>query len=488
MNITREKRIIRFIENKYDNANVTKYIEFLLSQVNSFGEIPNYPAIHSKIKDILFNGSSAILTEIYITLLNDNIIRLNGTTLIINCYSVSFLTKAEDELRFNNKRPYKKQVEGQQEFSKIMNSWAKISYKVNLDQNNINASISELILGVKCPRYFLPYLTGKRLTEEEINSLSPEELLKEEARRNLSKECILLLLSYMAICNYNGIIPYFNIYSVSNYLIEKVFDSGTKNLSTLYLCHNKLLELGFVRNCSEGLQIVNYANSFGKNKNYVVIPHIIFKRQFKKMHIGSMRLFFEWVFMLNNGECSNKNLGAKKKIYFRAFTTEWNTVSEKEKYKSILSWLRKRCKAEVKDLICPDDDFTKLNEIFNITINEKGILCISIRENYYISKRYERKLRMTFDAVHRFKRKAEYIRKILLSCTFKYTEHDLSSFTQILRNERNNIIRYIIMNLEIIYKTKKEYNGKPIENLPAYLAAIYRKYKSVGHLQWNPEL
>lgn len=489
MNITREKRILRFIKSKYNNTNIIRYFEFLLPKVSPVGEIPNYAAIHNSLKDILFNGSSAILLEVYMTLLNDNIIKLVGNTLVINCYSLSFLSKAEDELRFNNTRPYKKSIEGQQELSETMNSWSKVSYKVSLNQNNINAAISELILGVKCPRYFLPYLTGKPLTQDEINSLSPGELIKEEARRNLSKECIMLLLSYMAICNYNGIIPYFNIYSVSIYLIDKVFEANTKNLSTLYLCHSKLLELGFVEYCPEGLKIANYTDSFGRNKNYVIIPHIIFKKQFKKMHIGSMRLFFEWIFMLNNGEDGNKNLGANKKIYFRAYTTEWNTVGEKERYRSILAWLRKRCKAEVKDLICSEDEFTDLCEIFNITINNKGILCISIRENYYISKRYERKLRMTFDAVDRFKRKAEYIRKLLLSCcTFKYTEHDLSSFTQILRNERNNVIRYIIKNLEIIYKTKKEYNGKPIDDLPGYLAAIYRKYKSLGHLEWNPGL
>lgn len=490
MNITRDKRILRYINKKYGNGSIYKYFEYLLPLASCSGKINNYFSIHSSLKDILYNGSATELSETYILLLNDGLIKLSGTTLIINCYSLSVLSQLEDELRFNSTRPYRKQMEGQQELSDILKPWNNVSNKVGIDPNEINASISERILGVKCPRYFLPYLSGKPLKSDEINSLAPDALLNEEARRNLTDECIMLLIAYLAICKGDGVIYDFNTYAVSKYIIDNVFDGKTKCLSTMYLCHDRLIELGFVRSISDGgLEIVNYKESFGKNKNYVVIPYVVFKRKFKKLRIGSKRLFFEWIFMLNNGEDGNQNIGAKKKIYYRAYTTEWNTPKEKEKYKSVLVWLRKRCRAEIKDLICSEDDFTDLNQIFNITINNTGSLCISIRENYYISKRYERKLRMSFDAVDRFKRKSEYIRKMLLShCTFTFTDHDLSSFTQILKHESNHVIKYILKNLEIIYKTKKEFKGKPINSLPGYLAAIYNKYKSVGNLEWNPEV
>ena len=340
MNITRDKRILRFIKNKYDNPSIQKYIEFLLPRVSAGGEILNYFSIHNQLKDILFNGSSAELTDIYIRLLNDGIMKLAGTTLILNCYSSSFLSLAEDELRFNSTRQYRKQLEGQQELAVVFDKWDKAIQKVDIDPKQISAAMSELLLGVKCPRYFLPYLAGKLLSQEELQSLSPSELSAEEARRNLSKECIMLLVSYFAICNHDGVIPYFNIHSVSQYLIEKVFEGNTKCLSTLYLCHNQLLELGFVQVVPDGLLISHYAEAFGKSKNYVIIPHVVFKRHFKRLHIGSMRLFFEWIFMLNNGEDGNRNHGAGKKIYYRAYTTDWNTPGEKKKYKSVLAWLR----------------------------------------------------------------------------------------------------------------------------------------------------
>ncbi|WP_010247090.1 hypothetical protein, partial [Acetivibrio cellulolyticus] len=308
---------------------------------------------------------------------------------------------------------------------------------------------------------------------------------------NIAKEIIRYLCGIMGQTNTNGdIFDYNKRQSIKK--IKELFEDGEETISerTCYDVHAKLKAMGILE---EGihpvrktpyLRIVGYKEAF--EDGYIVVPFAVFQKAFKTLETGSIKLFFDTLYKLNNGEDpgnkKNPNPGKDKVVQFKAYLTEKDRKDEgrKKKYAVNQLWLKRKSKTEILNFILGKDNSENggLRHFFDISINrETGVVFLKIKDQYFVTKKHSKKLRDYIDPLERYKKKAELIDEILKTCAFKYNDKDRRAFVDILHRERKRVIKMLLNALDLDYRRRSERNGKPIKSLGAYMYWLYGTYK-----------
>ncbi len=213
----------------------------------------------------------------------------------------------------------------------------------------------------------------------------------------------------------------------------------------------------------------------------MIIPYAIFRRIFKRLETGSIKLFFDFVFKLNNGEDKKSNPGKDKPVFFTAFTTKYDTIADRKKHNHTFKWLKKRCKSEVLNLLFGGEENLALEQffIFNKKDLRKGKVQVFIRPEYYVSKAAVGKFEKVYDPLERYKKKAGIIQEFVSTyCTFKYSVDDIRDFVGVLKKESRRVIELLIGTLEVDAKTRRQKNWRGIGSLGAYLRWLHENYKN----------
>lgn len=476
MKLKKKDRIIKYL---YDNGyqqELIVYVTALLEICNS-GVIENYVTrYHSDIVKNFFSDDRGSYNQIYLKLLQDEIIKMQGLDLNILLW--------DDDVFYRHKynmprRKYSGSIlKDQQSISDILEKYSKAinPEKIKNIEPVQKVTITDLdevkvkydwakIQGIKIPRNLSHLFIGN----------SETELAKEEMRH---------MCGLLSQCDADGYINDFRE-SYSFQLMLTLFDDNSVSVSTCYDVHRKLRNKGVIilenQNGVPCLRINGYKEGFGKNKNYVIVPYAVFQKAFKECETGSIRIFFDQIFKLNNGEDKGGYKGKDKVVYFKAFNTKLDTGEDKQRYYKTLRWLRKRCKSEVMQLLIGDENHAALKTFFNFTLNSKnadrGVIEVRIKEQYFVSKKNAEKTRIYLDPLERYKKKADVIDEILASCTMKCSIKDKRDFVRTLKHSTRREIELLITTLEIDYRTRRQKNWKEIKSLGAYLKWLYDQYR-----------
>jgi hypothetical protein len=99
---------------------------------------------------------------------------------------------------------------------------------------------------------------------------------------------------------------------------------------------------------------------------------VLFKKAFKSLEKGSIKIFFELVFRLNNGEDDKGRVNEERKVPFKVFATRMDNEQDKRDYKkTCVAWLRCRCRAELIRLVLGSAASPALTQFFNIDKDTK---------------------------------------------------------------------------------------------------------------------
>lgn len=479
MKLKKKDRIIKYLFDRGYSRELILYVTALLEVCNN-GSIKNYALkYHKDIINNYFNNDRSIFNEIYLTLLRDEIIKMEGLDLNILIWNDDHYYR----LRYNiPRRKYSKSIlQDQQSIGNLLDEFSKAvaSHKGDAADPTKKITINNLeevkvkydwvkIQGIKIPR---------NLSSLFIGNQDGGTLTKEEMRH---------MCGLLSQCDANGDIVDFRE-SYSFQLMLSLFDDNSVSVSTCYDVHRKLRDKGVISleiHSQKGvpcLRINGYREGFGKNKNYVIVPYAVFQKYFKDCETSSIKVFFDWIFKLNNGDDKGGNKGKDKVIYLKAFTTKLDTRTDKQKYYEFCRWVKKRCRSEIKKLLVGDGEHDALQNFFDFTLNSKnasrGVIEIRIKEQYYISKKNAERTRMYLDPLDRYKKKAAIIEEVLASCTMKCSIKDKRDFVRILRSASRREIELLIATLEIDFRNRQQRRWKEIRSLGAYLKWLYDQYR-----------
>lgn len=506
MRLKKKDQVLKFAKAKGYNEDQLKFLSYHLDICRD-GWINDYVSKLPSISSKIFPEEPSKCFSIYPSLVEDKVLVLiRAKDLHILWWDLDFLHVAGYDNKQARKRKYTKDpIKNQQsivefiqlKYAKYLPAPSEPPKIKNLE--GCKVTMSYLLEGVKIPSNIFVLFSGLPMTDKDLKEIKknlkdtddPEEIkaiLKNQAYiRNLNKEDKRLLYGYCSVCNTRGIINDFKVSDVIEKLRE-IFDDGTIAESTVHECHKKLKRIGIVRELTQlrtgqtTLEICNY-NNFGKGNRYVILPYAVFKRAFKKLQAAGMKLFFEWVFRLNNGEGDNKTgSGKDKALYFKAARSDFDTPKQKKEFQDNCRWLRKRCRSEIQKVIMGDADFKALQEFFDIGLNNNnkhyGYIEVRIKQDYFIGKKQAERLKAALDPLERYQDKAEYIKGVLKDyCRFDYTEEDLKSFTRTLHRAGKKVIFRMLRTLDIIIRDKEEFNKTPVKCKGAYLNKLYDVYR-----------
>lgn len=495
MRLKKKDRIIKYLLDRSYNHELILYVTALLDVCNN-GLIKNYALkYHTDIINNYFNGDRTIFNDIYLTLLRDEIIKMEGLDLNILIWNDDHYYR----LRYNlPRRKYSKSIlQNQQSIGNLLEEFSKTiaSHKANAADPSKKITINNLeeikvkydwvkIQGIKIPRSLSPLFIGNQVGNT---------LTKEEIRH---------MCGLLSQCDSDGyIIDFKESYSFQSMI--SLFDDNSVSVSTCYDVNRKLRNKGIITledHPQKGipcLRINGYKEGFGKGKNYVIVPYAVFQKCFKDCETSSIKVFFDWIFKLNNGEDKGGHKGKDKVIYLKAFTTKLDTRTDRQRYYEFCRWVKKRCKSEIKKLLVGDGEHDALQNFFDFTLNSKnasrGVIEIRIKEQYFISKKNAERTRMYLDPLVRYKNKAAIIEEVLSSCTMKCSIKDKRDFVRILRSASRREIELLITTLEIDFRNRQQRRWKEIRSLGAYLKWLYDQYRQgdraiiYGKLSGDPE-
>jgi len=441
---------------------------------------------NSIIRDI-FGMDNARYLEAYMSLRKEDIVELKGLDLIILAWDDAHLYSLKLSLP---KRKYSRNVLHEQmeiwrycrNLEKTPESPERVLEPHRMEKPEVKW---DKIMGVKFPRSLSHLLTGKSQSHE---GRTEEEIIA-AGDKSVSKEMVRYICGLAAQCDSNGEIRDFNrLYAINR--MQELFDCGTMKTSTCYDVHKKLLDMGIIEEYVKPatgepcLRISGYAEGFGKGRNYVVIPYAVFRAVFKETEIGAIRLFFDWVFKLNNGEDGKGGTDRNKAVLFKAFATGLDTGRDRAKYQGTLQWLKKRCRSEIFGLV------RQLKKYFDINIHNRsyGILSARIKKEYFVSKRSAARLEEVLDPLKRYRRKAEVIKEILARFAFKYAVDDLRAFVRVLRKAKKRVIEALFGALDTEMREREEKGWKEIKHPGRYLAWMYSRYREGGRAALKSKL
>lgn len=494
--LKKKDRIIKYLYERGYQEVLIFYVTALM-EVCDNGCIKNYAIkYHSDIVKNLFNDNRNSYNEIYLKLLQDEIIKMEGLDLRILLWDDDVFYR----IRYNlPRRKYSRSIhQDQQSISDMLD---KLTSAINPERIKAADPLKKVVInnldevkvkydwakiqGIKIPRSLLHLFIG--------NQDGDTYLTKEEMRHTCG------LLSQL---DSNGYIVDFRE-SYSFQLMLDLFDDNSVSISTCYDVHRKLRSKGVItleNHPQKGvpcLRINGYKEGFGKDKNYVIVPYAVFQKYFKECETSSIKLFFDWIFKLNNGDDKGGYKGKDKVIRLKAFTTKLDTRADKQKYYEFLRRHKKRCKSEVRKLLVGDGEHDALQNFFDFDLNpqnaSRGVIDIRIKEQYFVSKKNAERTRLYLDPLERYKKKAAIIEEVLMSCTMKCSIKDKRDFVRILKSASRREIELLLTTLEIDNRNRQQRHWKEIRSLGAYLKWLYEQYRQgdrtiiYGKLHGDPE-
>lgn len=491
MRLSKKQRIINYAVNNGYNETTLKYLSLLID-ISKNGMIDRYiTEKHVEIIKNCFGNDATKASEAYILLVKDKIIESKGITLYILAWDDEHLYCLNHNLP---KRKYSKSVIREQTSIVDNNTLKDVieasGYSRSVPEPDTKGNITgeikidwNKLIGIKFSREFAGLLTGEPLSSEGKSRLTPEQIIKEEEKRNLSKEERRYLLGLMSQCNSEGkIYDYNQLFSITK--MQELFDDGTLAVSTCYDVHKKLIAKGIIEEYTYKngiytcLKLIGYEDGYGKGRNYVVIPYAVFQKIFKQLKTKSIKLFFKFIFMLNNGE-DKKNPGINKKVYFKVRSTTKDTTQDKVSFNNKLRWLNCRCNSEIEDAVYGNKNNLALQQFFDIENDgrKNGMILIKIKDKYFVAKNTVKRIVRIFDPLERYAKRAKLIREILeKNCSFIYSSEDVRSFVIIFKKECRRVIELLIRTLDIDIKNRRQNGWGEVRSLGAYMHSLYKKY------------
>lgn len=482
---------------------VTKLLFTKMIEESENGFLKNYTVFESKYVELLYYGNFTKYYESFLELQNiKKFIILDRTedTLYIKLFSNKHYNNCLIDIK-NKKRKYvKNPVLDKQGILNIMSTgkYGKIMSEAlaRIETDNITYATKQN--GFKLPFSLMSYLKGEPLPIQNVNSLvkfNKEFLILEEQRRNLSKEDKRAYCACIAFSDSNGIIEDYNINSLVE-SINREFGEGAFSKSTMYDVIPKLLKLNLLEEFTNNktgckcLRVVNYKECFQNKERYVIIPNIVLTKVFKNLESAAICLFFDFLFLLNNGEdTSNKYVGQSKAIYFKIAKLDTDSPESKLNFEQQQAWLKKRYPGELRTLLwgdISDSEFLSLAEYFHFNCVQDTVLQVRIRREYFVSKQAEKLKKLL---LLKGKNKIRYasIEETLKEHEIDYNSGDLISYIKIFKGASIKVIKTIFEQLADRITGGRQ-NGLPeIENPPAYVHTLYKNYKE-GYPTKSPGL
>lgn len=477
MRLSRKQRIINYCMEKGFTENAMKLLNAIL-EITDNGIIDGYALkYHERVIREAFKGESGHYFNAYRELAGSKIIEIKGIHLVILAWDYNHLFALNSNLP---RRKYAKDpIRGQLQLDGMIRKNERKHELLDKAEDKLNITCNwQKLMGVIIPRSLAPYLTGRSYSK---NPDTIDNMIRNNDAMDLDKEEIRRYIALIAQCVDGDIHYYHQAHSIR--LMKELFGDATVSESTCYDVDRKLLEKGLISIFDDGegykrLRINGYKDGFGKGKNYVAVPYAVFQEDFKLLEIGAIKMFFDFIFGLNNGENDGRKIGAGKQIRRKIFSTPYDTQEDKKKCKWLQAWLRRRCNDEVSELLLGCKRGSGLRQFFYIDAEsdkKNGIVNIRIRERYFVSKGLK-EFTQGFDPLIRFRRKAELIKQLLGNASFQYTEKDLRDFVMVFRTATRRIIEILLRTLDIDIRNRQQRRWKQIESKGGYLREMYRKY------------
>jgi len=346
--------------------------------------------------------------------------------------------------------------------------------------------------GFKVPESIMPYLTGQPLSQSEKDALikyNPEMIELEEKRRNLPKNTILAYCACLAFTDKNGVIEDCTVHSLLQN-VHKEF-GNVFNLQTWYNSFKNLISLKLIeiyydeRKDCPCIRISGIQESI--SDRYVIVPYVVFEKDFKRLETASIKIFFDIIFGLNNGE-EKKNgkiniVGPSKVYFFKMAKLDTEKKKNRDKFVAKLLQYKKRYPNELRIAMFGDAarateikgvEFRALSKYFHFQYSSGTAVMVRIRKEYYVSKDSERiKKKLTHV---RYKRKLQLLEQELSRREIDYSEKDVNDLLTVFRKTSNRIIKQIISIIAERIRLCKEYGWSKIESLGAYARKILQEH------------
>jgi hypothetical protein len=400
----------------------------------------------------------------------------NGNYLFINPYNDIHYSRLTTE----RKRRYIKTSS-----TPLLNS-EKINGILFRNEENEEIKYTTKTNGFKVPRSFRPYFTSEPISEMDIETFmrtNPRSLEIELKRRNLTKEIKIVLAACMDYCKDGDIKT--NRYNLCKSLRNK-YKLRSFPQSTFNLCIQKLIEARLISEViidgSKCLRICDYKASFDRHEPYIIVPDCVFKKEFKRLQASCVKMFYDILFKLNNGEDGKDSyLGQNKEIYIKFKKIDTDDLKTKLKYDGVISWLKKRYPGEFRDILFGSNDkkdYIALAEYFHFTkpdknMKKENVLQARIRKEYFISKKVEL-FKPLLNLKKKDKEKFEAIEKTLKESKINLTDREIVGIIRVLKKESINVIKHLLQELAARITKSQDEGWEKVDNVVRYISKMYK--------------
>jgi len=361
--------------------------------------------------------------------------------------------------------------------------------------------------GFKVYESIMPYFTGQQLKEKErelLNKYNPEMVVLEDNRRNMPKNSMLAYCACLTFMDEKGIISDCTEYSLLQNVIE-TFGKDTFCVQTWYNSIERLVELKLIEKFIDDkdcpcMRVVGV----DFNQRYVVIPFVVFEKDFKRVETAGLKMFFDILFGLNNGESINKDgtislLGQDKAYFFKMAKLDAEKEENRDKFEKKLLQYKKRYPNEIRTAMFGDiakwsrgepketnslqadeeikeSDFKALSKYFNFQYVSGTALMIRIRKDYYISKKSDSTKKQLAIQV-RHKRKMHLIDGLLKEHKIDYQDKDMVDLINVFKRENKRTVSLVINIIADRVRRSADLGWNKILSLGAYARKILKEYK-----------
>jgi hypothetical protein len=473
LNITKEKKILNYISERYKDDKISGLIQFILS-VSVSGKYLNFNKhINDIVINIFDNDYNSFLKTLG-KLKTDKLVTYDGNDLYLLINDIPYLYKIIAGNKPKKRAYNKNHVKGQNDFLHLDNS--------KTDESRIKCNELYQGLGFKVPEFFKDILTSKPvLYNESTQSINSR---KQHIVSNITKETKKILLLLLSMCDSSGFINKFNLHYIhtkSNSDFHNCFGCyETFRKAIGFLLDNNIIEYK-INSGSISVHIVNYKEMFKKGNRYVVFPFTLFNSKLKDVSSSSLRLLFKLLFQLNNGEDKsdiwNRSI---RPIFHKLLSVPSDNRFDKEKlFNNVFIPLRKRCSSEIVSCIKelqPFFIFEPLDEKFKVN-SHSGSFRIIIKDLFFVKKGSFVRYMDYLDPLVKHKKKALFIRNTFNNRGYPVTDPLIRSFTTSFNRISYNEIDFTITNLVNHIRYRNKHDAVPVRNIVAYSKHLYYQRK-----------
>lgn len=473
--------------------------------------VDDYSLSRKYYTDRIFKGDNVEYLKALKELEENNLIYYNTVQdkMIVQVLHQYRLNNLLYGFKTKTKKYIREPIKQQQGIMSILTS-GKLGQIVKTSLINVAKNVPEIEFkykdrGFKVLESIMPYFTGQPLTDKDRESLlryNPEFLTLEEKRRNMPKHSILAYCACLTFMDDDGIIDDCTEYSLLQN-VWKEFGEDIFCTQTWYNSIQKLLELKLIekfydeRKDCPCIRVTNIKES--SSDRYVIVPFVVFEKDFKKVEIAGLKIFFDIIFWLNNGEEKGGDgtirvVGQGKTYFFKMAKLDAEKQENREKFEKKLLQYKKRYPNELKiamfgDVAKPDpevkkpkemelkeSEFKALAKYFHFAYTSGTALMTRIRKEYYISKQSE-KVKKQLSMQSRHNRKVYLLEDLLKSHRIEYQQQDISDLIQVFRRVNRRTVALVVSILAERVRLWKEHEWSKIKSLGAYARKVLQEHR-----------